>query len=719
MGQRIENLTKAFSDPKTRGIFITIFVILIIALSMGYFRLKVVKTTGAPSEARATSVPAIGSVPGVQQSSSEYVTLQEEQNARLAAEAAAKKTAAIPTVTRPTYLGSGVSNEESGSCSAEELQRARSAGVNVIELRCRGCSLAALKAVGFNAGELMAAGFSVKDLKDAGFTAAELKEAGASAKDLAKAGFSVRELAQLGYSPVELKDAGFSTADLKSAGIDDNSTVPEKKSCSVEELRKVRARGIQGAGLGDLQCGVAALRAAGFTVEELRSAGISAKDLRDAGFSVAELKGAGFNARELKDAGFSAGELKKAGFTADALKDAGFSATDLRKAGFSPQEIRRAGFSVSDMKKAGFSDGDLLRAGFTPQEVRKDDLAADVSKEAKSGSGAMDLKKAGLSDGDSLRAGSTVGKEVGGGEDETAGDNNAAAVGGGADWQRQLKDIREQQAQQVSAQEYRDKLNQTQQAMSSQAGDLFAAWMPLPAQQFVQNAETGKGGVAASLEKGGAAASAEAINKNVNVTKAGSIFFAVLDTGINSDEKSPVLATIVEGDLKGAKVLGSFERVDKRVLLQFNTLSVAGLPASLPLNAVAIDPNTARTALADHVDNHYLLRFGMAFASSFASGVGQAIQNSSNSVQINTPTGEKINLKGSMNATKAALTGLGEVGNRFSNLFAPLVNTPPTVEVKPGSGIGILLMADLSVPKKSGEDAAAAEALSKLERERV
>lgn len=696
MGQRIENLTKAFSDPKTRGIFITIFVILVIALSMGYFRLKVVKTTGAPSEARATSVPSIGSVPGVQQSSSEYVTLQEEQNARLAAEAATKKTAAIPTVTRPTYLGSGVSNEESGSCSAEELQRARSAGVNVMELRCRGCSLAALKTVGFNAGELMAAGFSVKDLKDAGFTAAELKEAGASAKDLAKAGFSVRELAQLGYSPVELKDAGFSTADLKSAGIDDKSTVPEKKSCSVDELRKVRARGIQGAGLGDLQCGVAALKAAGFTVEELRSAGISAKDLRDAGFSVAELKGAGFNARELKDAGFSAGELKKAGFTADALKDAGFSATDLRKAGFTPQEIRKAGFSIGDAKKADLSDGDLLRAGFAPKEIRKDDLVADVSK----------------------KADSTVGKEVGGGEDETAGDN-AAATAGGADWQRQLRDIREQQAQQVSAQEYRDKLNQTQQAMSSQAGDLFAAWMPLPAQQFVQNAETGKGGVAASLEKGGAAAGAEAVNKNANVIKAGSILFAVLDTGINSDEKSPVLATIVEGDLKGAKVLGSFERVDKRVLLQFNTLSVAGLPASLPLNAVAIDPNTARTALADHVDNHYLLRFGMAFASSFASGVGQAIQNSSNSVQINTPTGEKINLKGSMNATKAALTGLGEVGNRFSNLFAPLVNTPPTVEVKPGSGIGILLMADLSVPKKSGEDAAAAEALSKLERERV
>ena len=45
--------------------------------------------------------------------------------------------------------------------------------------------------------------------------------------------------------------------------------------------------------------------------------------------------------------------------------------------------------------------------------------------------------------------------------------------------------------------------------------------------------------------------------------------FAVLDTSINTDEKSPIMATIVDGPLKGAKLIGGFSRVNQRVLLTF------------------------------------------------------------------------------------------------------------------------------------------------------
>ena len=50
---------------------------------------------------------------------------------------------------------------------------------------------------------------------------------------------------------------------------------------------------------------------------------------------------------------------------------------------------------------------------------------------------------------------------------------------------------------------------------------------------------------------------------------AGSVVFAVLDTGINSDDSSPIMATIIEGQLKGSKLLGSFKRNGQTVTLSF------------------------------------------------------------------------------------------------------------------------------------------------------
>ena len=44
------------------------------------------------------------------------------------------------------------------------------------------------------------------------------------------------------------------------------------------------------------------------------------------------------------------------------------------------------------------------------------------------------------------------------------------------------------------------------------------------------------------------------------------------------------------------------------------------------IQAVAIDPQTARTALAGQINNHYLLKYGTLFASSFLQGVGSSLQ---------------------------------------------------------------------------------------------
>jgi intracellular multiplication protein IcmE len=281
-------------------------------------------------------------------------------------------------------------------------------------------------------------------------------------------------------------------------------------------------------------------------------------------------------------------------------------------------------------------------------------------------------------------------------------------------WLRQLEELKRQQEAGLSDRDYQDKVRQLQQLMMGQANDLVAAWVPLPAQQYVQAAnKEGEGGAIAAAT-GEAATAANiggvaggpgggAVATNMEIMKSGSILFAVLDTGINSDEDSPVMATIVEGSLKGTKLLGKFKRTDKRLLLQFSTMNVPGLPTSMGINAVAIDPNTARTAVSGKVDNHYLLRYGALFGASFLSGIGSAVKESMSNTTVSMGGGGVTVAKAPnpINVGKVAISGLGSVGDNFVGVMGQYTNMPPTVEIKAGTGVGLLLMSDLSVPKRA------------------
>lgn len=754
MPQSIKNIKTAFADTKIRGITIVVVVIALIAFMMGYFYFKRNVAPGVAPGAAVGGIPGIASVPGTAQPSREYTKLQEQQNVELAQEALRKETAAIPTLTRVTYLESGVAGKETArerKCSAEDLAKAHAAGVSVNELRCLGCSAAELKAAGYSAGELRDAGFNAKELKDAGFSSADLHNAGFNIKELKDAGFSPSDLRNAGFSIAELKNAGFSDQDIAKAGIDVRN-LPQVKNkigeCSVKNIAAAKLRGATAVEFKNKNCDAANMREAGFTTAELKTAGFGAKELKDAGFTSDDLKNAGFSPKELKDAGFTAGDLKNAGFGAKELKDAGFAAKDLKNAGFGAENLKAAGFDAATLKNAGYSDGDLIRAGYTPESVY---AAAAAIKKVGAGirggaagvAGGTGTKGSAVDGGVSTGTGPAVGSAGGTKASAAGGDTSAEAGPAGTipataegvlpagqqvvslptmqneqpDWQKRLNAARAVQEKQLSAQEYQDRMKQLQQSMSTQANDLVNSWVPIPAQQYVQGTATDKsvpGGGAAGQAGGAQAAGSEAqaqVNfstesaalANSDIYKAGTILFAVLDTGINSDEKSPILCTIVAGDLKGSKLLGNFERLDQKVVLRFSVLNVPYLKQTVGVNLVAIDPNTAKTAIATNVDNHYLLRYGSLLASNFISGFGQAIQDSASSLTVNTGTGETFKFNGGMSAGKAAEAALGQMGSALSQAVQPIFNRPPTVTVAAGSPLGLLIMSDLALPKKVEE----------------
>ncbi len=181
--------------------------------------------------------------------------------------------------------------------------------------------------------------------------------------------------------------------------------------------------------------------------------------------------------------------------------------------------------------------------------------------------------------------------------------------------------------------------------------------------------------------------------------KAGTIFFAVLEVTLNSDQaNTPVFATIVSGKLKGAKLLGTFSRQNDKLVVKFQTMTMDSKPSSIGINAYAIDAETAQNALASNVDNHYLLRYGSLFAASFLQGFGNAWSNVQTSTTdsnglINVYTAPPVRA-----TTKVAIfQGLGQVGTNLAQQVGQVFNTPPTVTLNAGAGIGILFMSDLSL----------------------
>ncbi len=577
--------------------------------------------------------------------------------------------------------GVTMSQLRKAGCSVETLKRERAAGVSAGNARqAAGCSLAALKAAGFTETDLAHAGFSPSDiastapeegvvlteaqtqkvraagcdpeklaaLKAKGMTAKQVHDLnGCSAAQLKAAGFGVKGLADAGFSPAELLRAGFDSGALNNAGLIPAGVIAEgrKKGCSVEELKAARNLGVSATTIREtLGCSAKAMAAAGYSAQELKDAGSSAADLKAAGFSDQALKDAGYSGQELKDAGLSDDQLKTLGLSVEAPKQA--ESPDTEKKGTSSVEESTGPSSVTRIP---------------PLESTKKDAAGKAAKS------------------------------------ET----------------KDLQELINRQQLHVADQKYQAKIKQLSGRMLSAANQALQGWKAVPTQVFILGSEDDKSeqeGLTDTLarsskrsQRDAAEAGEEAeMQPKSTFIKTGDILFAVLDTAVNTDEPGPILATIVSGKLKGSKIIGSFtlpSNADKMVIT-FNTLSMLGADQTISISAYAIDPNTARTALASRVNHHYLMRYGSLFASTFLAGFSSAIQSADTTITIGGTGGTTdTTVQNGINRSllENALIGLGEVGKAWSETAQELMNRPTTVELFSGTGMGILFTQDVQI----------------------
>jgi intracellular multiplication protein IcmE len=276
----------------------------------------------------------------------------------------------------------------------------------------------------------------------------------------------------------------------------------------------------------------------------------------------------------------------------------------------------------------------------------------------------------------------------------------ASAASGGPDETSQFA-AEEAAADAEAMKAHQQRVQELVSQMSSQAQALVAAWVP-PKMEY-------KGGSGGTDKKAtsGVDGLTQAQNNSKNgkdaapdkppLLKAGTILFAVLTTAVDSDyPDTPVMATIVSGPFKGATLLGklALAQGQDKVSLNFTLMNRDDWIKTKSVTAFAIDQDTARTVMASSVNNHYMLRYGTLFASSFVTGYANGISQSgsttssgifgTSSTHPQLSPGEKL------------AVGLGQVGTTFGTALQSYVTTPATVKVNSGVGLGILFMADVT-----------------------
>ena len=134
----------------------------------------------------------------------------------------------------------------------------------------------------------------------------------------------------------------------------------------------------------------------------------------------------------------------------------------------------------------------------------------------------------------------------------------------------------------------------------------------------------------------------------------------------------------------------------EQISLNFNTINIPSEPASMGFSATAIDPNTARTAIASDVDHHYLLRWGSLFASSFLEGYTQAVASSGQTQTTSQGSSGTTTTTSTppLDGRQQFFQGLGLLGSKWSEVVGKNFDRKITITIDQGTSIGLLLTTD-------------------------
>ena len=184
------------------------------------------------------------------------------------------------------------------------------------------------------------------------------------------------------------------------------------------------------------------------------------------------------------------------------------------------------------------------------------------------------------------------------------------------------------------------------------------------------------------------------------IQPAGTIEYAQLITEANSDVPGPVLAQIMSGPLRGARLLGSFKAQEEHLVLNFKTVVVDGV--SYSADAIALDPSSAHPGVVTEIDQRYFKRVILPAAAAFVEGMGKAIAESgSTSVSVSGET--VVQSENELDTRQEALKGVEEAADKVGEFLDKEASTTKRlVKVHAGTAVGILFLSPVTkAPNKT------------------
>lgn len=176
---------------------------------------------------------------------------------------------------------------------------------------------------------------------------------------------------------------------------------------------------------------------------------------------------------------------------------------------------------------------------------------------------------------------------------------------------------------------------------------------------------------------------------------AGTLVSAVTVNRVSTDVKAPVVATIVSGPFAGAKLIGSEVRQGELAKIDFTTMSIPGVGASVPVQAFTLDAESMIAGVATEVDRKLFTRYLLAPAAAAISAVGTAAMTAGTAITSAVSTTTTIPL----GPRQAALIAGGALAGQVTKEIAAQ-GTDPTVYVASKTVVGVMFVADVVYTQK-------------------
>lgn len=174
----------------------------------------------------------------------------------------------------------------------------------------------------------------------------------------------------------------------------------------------------------------------------------------------------------------------------------------------------------------------------------------------------------------------------------------------------------------------------------------------------------------------------------------GEIVFGVIDTSVNSDSPSPVRASVLSGPLRGAVLIGNFESPGlDGLVLRFTSITWKGFSSAV--NLVAIDADTARTAMASDVDNHTFSRWGALLLAGAGRGIKTLLENDGQQV-VPSNNGAVIITRPRATTARLVLSTIGEASDVAIEQVRENFERKPTITIDRGEEVGLMFMGKFS-----------------------